>query len=156
MSKTKVAVVKPRKSLVKGLLAGLAGGLAGAVAMTLAERFLPLVAGKSKPASETQPAGEILPPEKALAVQTVRWGFGGAIGAAYGAVAEFYPAATAKEGVTFGMALEALTQKGTLPAIGFLVKPSAASSLSSAAGVTSTVVYGITTEVVRNFVRKRL
>ena len=162
MTNTKPALVKtknkpkPRKSLTRGLLAGLAGGLAGAVAMTLAERFLPLIAGKSKPASDTRPTGEILPPEKALAVQTVRWGFGAAVGAAYGAVAEYYPSATAKEGVTFGMTLEALTHKGALPALGFLVKPSAAPAPTSAAGITSHVVYGVTTEVVRNFVRKRL
>jgi putative membrane protein len=155
MSKTKIAVVKPRKSLARGLLAGLAGGLAGAVAMTLAERFLPLVVGKSQPTSDTQPA-EILPPEKALAVQTVRWGFGAAIGAAYGAVAEYYPSATSKEGVTFGMALEALAHKGALPAIGFLVKPPAGAVPDGPGGITSHVVYGVTTEVVRGFVRKRL
>lgn len=160
MSKTNVAVAKtkPRKSLAKGLLAGLAGGLAGAVAMTLAERFLPRLAPKSQPAPEPKPAGEILPPEKALAVQTVRWGFGAAVGAAYGAVAEYYPAATSKEGVTFGMALEALTHEGALPALGFLVKPPAASAPNplKSGGITSHVVYGVTTEVVRNFIRKRL
>jgi putative membrane protein len=153
-SNTKIAVVKRRKSLAKGLLAGLAGGLAGAVAMTVAERFLPHAAGKPQPTLETQPDGEILRPEKAIAVQTVRWGFGAAVGAAYGAVAEFYPAATAREGVTFGMALQALAHEGALPAIGFLVKPPAA--FNPATGVTSHVVYGVTTEVVRNFVRKRL
>ena len=89
-------------------------------------------------------------------VQTVRWGFGAAVGAAYGAIAEYYPAATAKEGVTFGMAVEALAHEGALPALGFLVKPSAAPTPNSAAGITSHVVYGVTTEVVRGFIRKRL
>jgi putative membrane protein len=151
MSNTKVAVVKrkPRKSLTRGLFAGLAGGLAGAVAMTLAERFLPHSPG-TESASKTQP------PEKAIATQTVRWGFGAAVGAAYGVVAEYYPSATSKEGVTFGMALEALAHEGALPALGFLVKPGTGAAPDGAAGLTSHVVYGVTTEVVRNFVRKRL
>jgi putative membrane protein len=149
MSKTKIAVVKPRKSLVKGLLAGLAGGLAGAVAMTIAERFLPQTASP-------EPAGESQPPEKQIAIQTVRWGFGAAVGAAYGAIAEYYPAATSKEGATFGMAVEALAHEGALPALGFLVKPSDAPALTRAGGITSHVVYGVATEVVRGFVRKRL
>lgn len=145
MSKTKIAVVKPRKSLAKGLLAGLAGGLAGAVAMTVAERFLP------QPASR-----EPEPTEKKIAIQTVRWGFGAAIGAAYGAIAEYYPAATSKQGATFGMAVEALANDGALPALGFLVKPPDAPALTRANGITSHVVYGVTTEVVRGFIRKRL
>jgi putative membrane protein len=149
MSKTKAAIVKPRKSLTKGLLAGLAGGLAGAVAMTIAERFLPQPAG-------SESAGESQPPEKKIAIQTVRWGFGAAVGAAYGAIAEYYPAATAKEGVTFGMAVEALAHEGALPALNFLVKPTDAPALTRAGGITSHVVYGVTTEVVRGFLRKRL
>jgi len=149
MSKTKVPVVKPRKSLVKGMLAGLAGGLAGAVAMTIAERFLP------HPAS-SEPAVEPQPPEKKIAIQTVRWGVGAAVGTAYGAIAEYYPAATSKEGVTFGMAVEALAHEGALPALSFLVKPPDAPALTRAGGITSHIVYGVATEVVRGFVRKRL
>jgi putative membrane protein len=145
MSKTKIAVAKPRKSLARGLLAGLVGGLAGAVAMTLAERLIPQPA-PSEPES----------PDRAVAVETVRWGFGAAVGAAYGVVAEFYPSATAKEGASFGMALEALSHEGALPALGFLMKPQQNTAQGFASGITSHVVYGVTTEVVRGFIRKRL
>jgi putative membrane protein len=138
MSKSEIAVAKP-KSLAKGLLAGLVGGLVGTVAMTLAERLLPAHNWKASDA-DTKSDG-------------VRWAFGAAVGAAYGAVAEFYPAATAREGITFGMAVGALSEEGVLPAIGVIAKPSAR---DRAAEITSHVVYGVATEVVRGFVRKRL
>jgi len=136
MSKAEVALVEP-KSLAKGLLAGLVAGLVGTVAMALAERLLPARAKtKSLPSADG-----------------IRWGFGAAVGAAYGAVAEFYPAATAKEGVTFGMTLGALNEEGVLPALGLLAKPGARDSVGE---ITSHVVYGVTTEVVRGLVRKHL
>jgi putative membrane protein len=139
MSKAEIAVVEPR-SLAKGLMAGLVAGLVGTVAMALAERLLPGNAkAKAKP--------------DAKAADGIRWGFGAAVGAAYGAVAEFYPAATAKEGVTFGMTLGALNEEGVLPALGLLTKPGARDSIGE---VTSHVVFGVTTEVVRGLVRKHL
>jgi putative membrane protein len=140
MSKAEVAVVKPR-SLAKGLIAGLVGGLAGTVAMVLAERMFPAGAqDEADPASKRRADG-------------IRWGFGAAVGAAYGAVAEFYPAATAKEGASFGLALEALTHQGMLPAVGLLMNKPAP---DGAAEITAHVVYGVATETVRGFVRKRL
>jgi hypothetical protein len=51
------------------------------------------------------------------------------------------------------MALETLAHEGTLPALGLLTGSAAR---NSAGGFTSHVVYGVTTEVVRGFVRKRL
>lgn len=136
MSKSEIVVAQP-KSLAKGLLAGLVGGLAGTVTMALAERLLPAT---EKAAPDTK-------------ADSARWAFGLVVGAAYGAVAEFFPAATAREGVTFGMAVGALSEEGVLPAIGMIARPSAR---ERAGEITSHVVYGVTTEVVRGFVRKRL
>jgi hypothetical protein len=51
------------------------------------------------------------------------------------------------------MALETLAHEGTLPALGLLTGSAAR---DTAGGLTSHVVYGVTTEVVRGFVRKRL
>jgi putative membrane protein len=142
MSKTEVAVAKPR-SLFKGLVAGLIGGLVGTIAMTAAERMFPPQAD-----DETEPV--------AKAAVGIRWGFGAAAGAAYGAVAEVCPAATAKEGASFGMAVEALTHEGVLPTLGLLVQPADETVRDRASEVTSHVVFGVATEVVRGFVRKRL
>jgi putative membrane protein len=138
MSKSEIVVAQP-KSLAKGLLAGLVGGLAGTVTMALAERLLP-ASDKRKAAPDAKADG-------------VRWAFGAVVGAAYGAVAEFFPAAAAREGITFGMAVGALSEEGVLPAVGMIARPSAR---ERAGEITSHVVYGVTTEVVRGFVRKRL
>jgi putative membrane protein len=83
----------------------------------------------------------------------MHWSFGAAVGAAYGAVAEYFPATTANHGVAFGMALESLAHEGTLPALSLLTGSAAR---ESAGMLTSHVVYGVTTEAVRHFVRKRL
>jgi putative membrane protein len=88
-----------------------------------------------------------------LSLDEMHWTFGAAAGAAYGALAEYFPSATANQGVAFGMALETLAHEGTLPALGLLTGSSAR---DTAGGFTSHVVYGVTTEVVRGFVRKRL
>lgn len=146
MSKTKAAPAPPApKSLAKGLLAGLIGGLVGAAAMAAAERFLP----RPAPAAAE-------PPNPAFALDQVHWSFGLAVGAAYGAAAEYFPSATAKEGATFGLALDALAREGTLPALGLLTGARPGITPNGIGKITSHVVYGVATEVVRGFVRKRL
>ncbi|MGA1982514.1 MAG: DUF1440 domain-containing protein [Acidobacteriaceae bacterium] len=144
MSKKKVEVIQPR-SLAKGLLAGLIGGLVGVLAMAAAERLAPRHAKTS--------AGSPDPAPGSLSLEEMHWSFGAAVGAAYGAVAEYFPTATANQGAAFGMALETLAHEGTLPALGLLTGSAAR---DTAGGFTSHVVYGVTTEVVRGFVRKRL
>jgi putative membrane protein len=157
MSEVKVAVVK-EKSLAKGLVAGLIGGLVGTLAKTLAERmFPPRTHGEPEPpqVAAQRVAGHALDPDaKAIAAEGIHWGFGAAVGAAYGALAEYFPAATAKEGASFGMALEALTHETALPALGLSAAPEDETLRERASEVTSHVVYGVTTEFVRNFVRK--
>jgi putative membrane protein len=155
MSDTEVAVEEP-KSLAKGLIAGLIGGLVGTLAKTLAERmFPPRTHGEPDPpevASE-RAAGHLLD-EDTEAAEGIHWGFGAAVGAAYGALAEYYPAATSKEGASFGIALEGLTHESALPALGLSTKPGDQTMREQASEITSHVVYGVTTEFVRNFVRK--
>jgi putative membrane protein len=157
MSKTEVAVVK-QKSLAKGLIAGLIGGLVGTLAKTLAERmFPPRTHGEPEPpeVAAERVAGHTLDPDaKSLAAEGIRWGFGAAVGAAYGALVEYYPAATSKKGASFGMTLEALTHETALPALGLSVEPEDETTRERASEVTSHVVYGVTTEFVRNIVRK--
>jgi putative membrane protein len=84
----------------------------------------------------------------------MHWSFGAAVGATYGAVAEYFPSATAKQGVAFGMALETLADEGTLPALGLIT--GSATAADTASKLTSHIVYGVTTETVRHFLRKRL
>jgi putative membrane protein len=159
MSETEVAVVK-QKSLAKGLIAGLIGGLVGTLAKTLAERmFPPRTHGEPEPpeVAAERVAGHALDPDtREIAAEGIHWGFGAAVGAAYGALAEYYPAATAREGASFGMTLEALTHETALPALGISAEPEDETMRERASEITSHVVYGVTTEFVRNFVRKVL
>jgi putative membrane protein len=153
---------QPSRSLAKGLLAGLAGGVAGTIAMTFAERMFPPQAAED---DEDHPselfaeklAGHDLSPEmRELAAEGIEWGLGVAAGAVYGVLAEYYPAATSKEGASFGIAMEALTHEKALPALGLLRPTEDQSMRERASEMTSFVVFGIATEMVRRFVRKQL
>jgi putative membrane protein len=157
MSEAEVEVAQPR-SLAKGLVAGLIGGLVGTLAKTLAERmFPPRTHGEPEPpevAAERVAGHPLDANTKAVAAEGIHWGFGAAVGAAYGALAEYYPAATSKEGASFGMALEALTHESALPALGLSAEPENQTARERASEMTSHVVYGVTTEFVRSVVRK--
>jgi putative membrane protein len=154
-------VARPSRSLARGLLAGLAGGVAGTIAMTFAERMFP----SRSEEDEEQPselfaekiAGHELSPEmREIAAEGIEWGLGLTAGAVYGVLSEYYPAATSKEGASFGIALEALTHEKALPALGLLHPREDQNLRERASEMTSFVVFGIATEMVRKFVRNRL
>jgi putative membrane protein len=148
------------RSLAKGLLAGLIGGLAATAAKTFAEKIFP-------PHRHGEPEPQTLLVEKIFghrlegakklaATETIHWGFGAATGAAYGALAEFYPAATAKDGAAFGMALTTLTHGTALPALGIGAEPENQTMREKSSDIATHVVYGVVTETVRRVVRKLL
>lgn len=159
MSDTKDLAVKER-SLAKGLIAGLIGGLVGTAAKTFAERmFPPRTHGEAEPPEllAERVAGHGLDAgAMAAASEGIHWGFGAAVGAAYGALAEFFPAATAKEGASFGLALGTLTHETALPAMGLSAEPEDQTLRERTSEMTSHVVYGVTTEMVRSIVRRLL
>jgi putative membrane protein len=180
MSETKVAAEKKHSSLARGLIAGFIGGVAGTAAKAFAERiFVP----QPKPApQELASAREAAnaPTELAKATQSdaFRWGLGAVTGAAYGAIAEFYPEATVKLGAGFGLALESisheraqpvqgarlvgcwpflkLTCTQAQPAPGPAAEAEAQSAREQGSETASYVVYGVTTELVRRLVRRWL
>jgi putative membrane protein len=145
------------KSLAKGLLAGLIAGLAATAAKSLAERFYPpRIHGEPEPPEvlAEKLAGLPLDPEtKAVASEAIHWGFGAAAGAAYGALAEYYPAATAKEGASFGLALMTLTHETALPAMGLAEGPEDQSPREHTSEAATHLVYGLVAERVRSLVR---
>jgi putative membrane protein len=145
-----------KKSLVKGLVAGLIGGLVATAAKAFAEQmFPPHTHGEREPEDLlAEGAGHGLTrTEKVEGAQAIHWGFGAAAGAAYGALAEYYPAATAKEGASFGLVLETLTQEG---ALGLAASVEEQTLRERTSEITSHVVYGVVTETVRRFVRRWL
>src|ERR1700688_781821 len=97
-----VEVAMHKRSLAKGLLAGLIGGVVATAAKTLAEKlYPPRTHGEPEPPevlAEKLAGHELSTVEKTTATATIHWGFGAAAGAVYGAVAEYFPAATEKDG----------------------------------------------------------
>lgn len=132
------------RSLAKGLAAGLVAGLVGVVAKTLAERMF-------QPRAQPKPESPAATPGNAIP-----WQFGALSGATYGALAEYYPAATAKEGAAFGMALETLTHEAPLPALGIALPVGSETTRERVSEMTSHVVFGLTVEFVRRTLRKIL
>jgi len=157
---TPPAAAHPEKSLAKGLLAGLAAGILATAAKTVAEKiYPPRTHGEPEPpAVLAQKAARhsLAPATKAVATETIHWGFGLATGAAYGALAEFYPAATSREGVNFGMTLMALTHETALPAMGLSAPSSAQTTREKTSEMASHIIFGLVAETVRRHVRKLL
>ena len=146
--------------LLKGLLAGLIAGLAATAAKTLAERFYPpRTHGEPEPAevlAEELAGHELDAGTREIAGEAIQWGFGALTGAAYGALAEYIPTVTSKDGANFGMALVTLTHQGALPMIGLAAHPGEQTAREKTSEITSHVVYGIVTETVRRVVRRML
>ena len=152
------------RSLAKGLLAGLVAGVVATAAKSAAEKiYPPRTHGEPEPPAvlaeqvANKVSGHDLAPDtKAVAAETIHWTFGIVTGAAYGALAEFYPAATSREGVNFGMTLMALTHQSALPAMGLSAQPADQTSREKTSEIASHVVFGLVTETVRKVVRKIL
>lgn len=152
--------MRRQRSLVKGLLAGLIAGLVATAAKSIAEKvYPPHVDGEPEPPEilAEEIAGHSLDRStKLTASEAIHWGFGAAVGAAYGALAEYYPAATDKEGATFGLALMTLTHETALPAMGLAAAVEDQSPREQTSEAASHLLYGVVAERVRSFVRSRL
>ena len=153
-------IVKVERSLAKGMLAGLIGGLVATAAKTLAEKLYPPRAhGEPEPPSllAAKIAGHDLSAvESYAAAEAIHWAFGATVGAAYGGLAEYFPAATDKDGASFGLALSTLTHEAALPAIGLSAPPEEQTTREHTSEMATHVIFGVVTETVRRFVRKRL
>ncbi len=151
------------KSLLKGMLAGLIGGLVATAAKSIAEKvYPPRTHGEPEPPAvlaDRMSGGlghHLSEGEKTVAVEAIHWGFGALTGAAYGGLAEYFPTATSKDGASFGLALATLTHETALPAMGLAAEPEEQTTREHTSEMASHVVYGLMTETVRRFVRRRL
>ena len=144
-------------SLWKGLVAGLVAGVAATAAKTLAEKFYPpRVHGEPEPPellSERIAGHPLDHTTEFIAAETIHWGFGAAAGAFYGALAEFYPAATSKEGANFGLVLMALTHQSALPAMGLSAPVEQQSEREQTSEAATHLIFGVVAERVRSIVR---
>ena len=156
---TELATIHER-SLAKGLLAGAVAGLAATAVKTFAEKFYPpRTHGEPEPPSvlAEKLAGHPLDgATQVIAEETIHWGFGAVAGAVYGALAEFYPAATAKDGASFGLALATLTHGNVLPAMGLSAEPEDQTTREKFSEMSTHVMFGVVAETVRRNLRKLL
>lgn len=96
-----------------------------------------------------------LPREKEqLAGQAVHYGFGGLMGALYGAAAEVWPAVTFGFGMPFGAGLWMVADEAVVPALRLGPPPTRAPVLVQAGGLLAHVVYGAVTDGVRCGLRR--
>jgi putative membrane protein len=148
------------KSLAKGIVAGLIGGIIATAAKSLVEKiYAPRTHGEPEPPEllATKVAGhELTVVQKKVSSEAIHWGFGAATGAAYGALAEYVPTVTSKDGANFGVALVTLTHQGALPALGLAARPGEQTAREKTSEMTSHIVYGVVTETVRRIVRRLL
>jgi putative membrane protein len=161
---TPPAAPPAQRSLAKGIVAGLVAGIVATAAKTAVEKiYPPRTHGEPEPPqaladqiSQKVSGHDLAPAQKAVAAETIHWAFGMTTGAVYGALAEYYPAATAREGVNFGMTLMALTHETALPAMGLGAPPAEQTTREKTSEIASHVVFGLVTETVRKVVRKML
>ena len=160
MSDTKPEESLQEHSLAKGLLAGLIGGVVATAAKSFAEKiYPPRTHGEPEPPAilaEKLSGHSLGEPGKTAAAETIHWGFGALVGAAYGALVEYYPAATAKDGASFGLALATLTHGTVLPAMDLSANPEDQTTRERISEMSTHVVFGLVTEIVRKTVRKIL
>ena len=148
------------RSLLKALIAGAIAGAAGTAAKSGVEKiYPPRTHGEAEPPAvlaEKVAGHDLTPVEKKSATGAIHWTFGIVTGAAYSALTEYYPAASSREGVNFGMTLMAMTHETTLPAMGLSSPPADQTKREKTSEIASHVVYGVVTEAVRRLVRSRL
>ena len=149
-----------KRSLWKGLVAGVVAGVVATLAKTIAEKYYPPhVHVEPEPQEELveKLAGDHLDRKtKAVASGAIEWGFGAAAGAAYGALAEYYPAASSRGGATFGLTLLTLTHETALPALGLEASLEDQTPREHASEAATHVIYGVVAERVRRLVRGML
>jgi hypothetical protein len=167
------------KKVLKGLTAGVIGGIAGSWVMTkfqeLWSESREALAGRNDQAKGDADANDedatmktadmiarsvagrsLTKEQKQKAAPLVHYAFGAVMGGLYGAAAELEPDVKRLGGTTFGAALFLGADELTLPVLGLAKKPTEYPLSSHIYGLTSHIVYGLTTELVRRAVRERL
>ncbi len=94
--------------------------------------------------------------EKEVAGPVVHYAVGTTAGAMYGLAAEYEPDVTTAAGIPFGAAFWLIVDEGALPLLGLAKGPAVYPLSTHAYALASHLVFGLTTEVVRNAVRRAL
>ena len=167
--------------LLKGLVAGIAGGLLASLIMEQFQAAWSKISQalksdengnetnsdsekKSKPATvrvaerlSQKIFGREIPDEyKPAAGEAVHYGMGAGSAAVYGVLSEVAPVVTMADGLSFGTGLWFLADEVAVPAAGLSPPPKKIPFTTHVYALTSHLVYGGITEIVRRAVRKAL
>lgn len=172
--------MKRKRSLWKGIVAGMAGGLAASwvmgqfhgVASKASEKLMPkgkfreLQRAAADAQEATAKAAESITrpllgrrlrsSERERAKPIVHYAFGSAVGALYGASAEYTSFVRKFAGAPFGAAVFAGADQLALPALNLTKSPREYPLAMHATEFSSHLVYGMTLEGMRRLVRKIL
>lgn len=160
--------------VVKGAIAGLVGGLVASFVMSEFQALVTKLAEteekkKSKKKTE-EPATvkaakrisegvfdhKLTKAEKDPAGEAVHYAMGATSGFIYGVAAEIVPMASIGAGLPFGTAVWLVSDDVVIPALGLSKSPTAYPFSTHAYALSSHLVYGLTTDLVRRAVRKVL
>ena len=151
---------KVSRSVAKGLLAGLIGGLVGSAIKTVGEViYNPRTQGQTSPPvllAQRVVGHPLDKHQQTIAEQSIHYVFGGATGAIYGAAAEFLPVVTIGYGSAFGIVLQLLTHETLVPAAGLDVPAPQQPAREHLSELFTHVLYGVSTELIRRVVRRKL
>ncbi len=157
----------------KGAVAGLVGGIVASIVMSEFQALLSALFEEEKTPKnkkEDEPANvktaetisenfsdhKLKKSEKEPAGVAVHYAMGVTSGLIYGIASEIAPITTAGSGIPFGAAVWLIADDVVVPALR-LAKPATEYTLSTHAyGLSSHLVYGLTTDIVRRMVRDLL
>jgi len=158
--------------IFKGAVAGLVGGLVGTVVMGGFQSLLSLLFEEEKKSKkkEEEPANvkaakeisegvfdhKLTKSEKEPAGEMMSYAMGATSGLIYGAASEIAPVTSTGAGLPFGTAVWLVADEVVVPALGLSKSPTEYPFSSHAYGLSSHLVYGLTTDIVRRAVRNIL
>ncbi|HEY9186205.1 MAG TPA: DUF1440 domain-containing protein [Salegentibacter sp.] len=148
----------------RALISGILGGLAGTAVKSIVEHYLPVRKVEQRSAqikilddlSTKITGGPISVENEALAEQLVNFPVGASVGAAYGYGKKDKDELKVFDGVILGSTTWFTTHETSLPLMGLEENPKDIPIKTQANELFAHVMFGITTELVRSFVSKKL
>lgn len=161
--------------VVKGAFVGIIAGLAATFVMTEYQNLLSAMAeeeekkkSKNKKKEETEPATvkaakmisegafdhKLTKREKEIAGPAMHYAMGATSGAIYGIASELAPFTTSGAGLPFGAAVWLIADDVAIPALGLSKSPTEYPLSTHAYALSSHLIYGLATDLVRRFLLK--
>ncbi|MGY5849153.1 DUF1440 domain-containing protein [Salegentibacter sp. F14] len=148
----------------RAVISGILGGLAGTAVKSIVERYLPVRKVEQRSAqirildnlSTKITGGPISVQNEALAEQLVNFPVGASLGAAYGYGKKDKDHLKITDGMILGASIWFTTHETSLPMLGLEENPKDIPLKTQANELFAHLLFGVTTELVRNYINKSL